>query len=306
MSWDIKTSIEENLDKVVSEVNASLLKIPIPEGGCPDHHLRSLQYFLVTKQKGQFKFHSAFLYLLWEAVDTLNTAIILSLAHRYNSARVLFRLALESAIRGAFYNAISQRKYQNQKSSIDEEIKIDFDGVRKKTSFRKELFLPEMKAFEHIQKSGSFYILTLIQPYQKDWKKRNLLPTVRDMVNDLSEWGILSGSLGEESNYFYGDLSQSVHLTIESTHIGFRLRSGLNPFEDPKYIQEEYEECMEELEWMMEILTTLTMNVLKDNISFKEFKKGLGRALENMELKDEELVYFRKSAEGYLSNSSTR
>ncbi len=263
-----KIALEETLSKMqLDSTNVS----PIYLLGC----IQVLLVLVRSDFNSRYQKHGAFLAYLHQAMDLLRSSVLHAFSFRYVAAIILLRSALETCLRGAFFNSLAIREYRNQKGCIDIKRRIRKDGKITSIQFR-QLLITELEKlnpdWETLVDHESAYILDAIKIIQSDWYLYSSVPSVFDIVSDLEGWGILGKSKDRFAHGHYKILSFTVHNNPICMEFSMRLNEGHSIFEEPVYLERATSEYLEELDIASEIILALALNILRHGVDEAEYE----------------------------------
>ncbi|MGY5873013.1 MAG: hypothetical protein RTV72_12260 [Candidatus Thorarchaeota archaeon] len=263
-----KIALEETLSKMQFD---STSVSPIYLLGC----IQVLLILVRSDFNSRYQKHGAFLAYLHETMDLLRSSVLHAFSFRYVAAITLLRSALETCLRGAFFDSLAKREYRNQEGCIDIKRKIRKDGKITSIQFR-QLLIEELEKlnpdWETLVEHESAYILDAIKIIQSDWYLYSSVPSVFDIVSDLEGWGVLDKSKDRFAHGHYKILSFTVHNNPICMEFSMRLNENYSIFGEPIYLESATSEYLEELDIASEIIFTLALNVLRHGIDETEYK----------------------------------
>jgi hypothetical protein len=239
--------------------------------------------------------NSAFLFLHWEAIDTMKVSQIAAFSFRYSVGFSLLRNALETLIRGAFYNSIASKRFRNECVTLDAVVKLRKKGSKQKTSFREVLQREADTGAVNPEEwesysAGIFGFVTTIQADSDKWR---ILPYVFEMLDELDKCGLLHPFGKKIFHDIYMELGLSTHIAPDYTDLGRRLGSDSKIFAKPEFISSEFKEYVVELALVMEFAMCLTFNVLRQNFAHDALRAAVEGIL--LEMQDKwKTVYFKQ------------
>lgn len=274
--------------KIALEVSLSNRQID-SDSLSPIYLLGCIQVLLVLTRldfDSRYKKHGAFLAYLRESMDLLRSSVLHAFSFRYASAIILLRAALETSLRGAFFDSLAKREYRNQEGCIDKKRRIHKDGQKKKVQFRR-LLLAELDKlnpdWENQVEHESATILDAIKIIQSDWYLYSSVPYVSEIVHDLERWGILGELKDRFVHGHYKILSFTVHSNPICMDFGMRLNEGHSIFEEPVYLERATSEYLDDLDIVSEIILTLALNVLRQGIDEAECRQTITKMMTHVQ-----------------------
>lgn len=204
--------------------------------------------------------------LHWDFMDTIEISQISAYSFRYAAGFSLLRNSLELIIRGAFYNMIADPHYLDDCSVVDKPRKISNQSV----TFREKLIeIASEASFGpddwRVKSSLLLFVISHIQMDSAYWK---VVPNIFEMLNDLKRWNILEPFHKSVIYDIYRVCSLSTHGAPFFTDQGRRLPyDDVELFTPPKFIEEEFDQYVINLNQIVEISMCVTLNLLRLDLS---------------------------------------
>jgi len=216
---------------------------------------------------------SAFLIYCLEAFYSAHRSLLEALSGYYNVSYTLLRNTLELLLRGAFWECLAHKSFRD-KADI---IKRNTVKVNEKTK------MTLIDWFDYIFKIGptieeefekvSASIFDKISPIPKDRELRKLIPFPKEIIEQLSEWGIFTPVPANMVYGVYIDLSADAHVIPDKTDTGRRLIKEEELFETT-IIPGELNKFCGVLHKVMDIGVVIELSILSNWIEQSESVKN--------------------------------
>jgi len=221
---------------------------------------------------------SAFFTFHWEGFHHAHRSLIEALCAYYNVAFLLLRTTLEIVLKGAFWECMSHKEYQQDCQVLDS------DGWGKRIKERlNEIFKLSVEVKEDSGEiSASIY--DKISPIIEEPDFR---PNIKTIVRQLAQWDILNPIPDPVASIYkdiYGRLSADAHVVPNRTDIGKRILSMPDQIFDQEILQDslsEYAHCLHEV---IDLAIVVELNIMRDFIEqYGEVKANLQERVETLE-----------------------
>lgn len=238
-----------------------------------------------TYKKVTWQSKSAFLTYHYEAFDVAHRSFIEALCGYYSVAFALLRMVLELILKGAFWECLAHKPFQENSYILDK----DKHG-RKIKEWLNAIFKQAPSVKEDLEKtSGAIY--DKISPIVDDPDFR---PSMKTIIRQLNHWGILDSvpdPVDMIYNRLYRRLSTNVHVVPDMTDIGSRLLVKPDEiFSSGEILENKLSEYALLLHEVMDIAVVVELNIMKHHIEkYEEVKTNLWK--EFSALKDLGLRY---------------
>lgn len=208
---------------------------------------------------------SAFIVYHWESFRTINNSYKFALASQYNNAYVLLRCALETVIRGTFFQCLTMDEFLYNSKFIDRDKKakklIDIIKGKKGQNSRINQELGNVSAG----------IYDLISSYLNKKKYQPLFSTI---LKQIIEWNFLvpsEHSFDEIYKELYASLSKNVHILPDYTDIAKAFENEpVSPYQLVNFNLSHLKLYLKILNQIMDINSLLVVNLLKNNLEYPE------------------------------------
>lgn len=246
--------LEESVNETIERLEEYLNRFPSPFILIPTvvHPLT----FGNSVKTHIFKKRNAYLTFLWESMETLRVSVALCFGFRYSGALSLLRTSLETLIRAAFYDSVSQKKYRMEDPIAGLKARHFITGILSDI-LRKD---PDL---EKKMEESSSELLEALQTLMIDETAWWQLPGFTNMIEALESWSLLDPLKGEEVIDLYGWLSKPVHMVPQFTDVVIQITSLNNAFGDLKFVKDITKEYMYLLSNVLDVGLVLTFNILQ-------------------------------------------
>lgn len=217
-----------------------------------------------TNQQVSWHSKSAFLVYQQEVFHSAHRSFIEALSDFYNVAYTLLRNSLELLLKGAFWECLAHKKFRDKSEVIKKcTVKIGNDKETLLNWFE-DIFKVDPSIEEEFEKTSAA-IYDKIFPIAKDPHLKRLVPLPKQIIEQLSEWGIFDLVLDPAGRIYkiYSNLSADVHVIPDKTDIGRRLLKERGLFETV-VIPEELSKLSSLLHNVMDIGIVIELNILSD------------------------------------------
>lgn len=219
---------------------------------------------LPSGEKVSWHSKSAFLMYQFEAFYSAHRSFLEALAGYYNVAYTLLRNTIELVLKGAFWECLAHRSFRDKAGVISKnKVRIGKDKITLIDWF-KDLFerKPSIEDDLEVTSAGIF---DKISPIPEDPDLRRLIPSIKKIIEQLSQWGILDPIEEpiERTYEIYSNFSADVHVIPHKTDIGRRLLEQKEPFE-ATVIPDELNKFSELLHRIIDIGIVIELNILYD------------------------------------------
>ncbi len=210
-----------------------------------------------------WKNKSAFLVYHWEIFQHAHRSSLEALCTYYNVAFVLLRTTLELLLRGAFWQCLTQRQFQDSLF-----VSSEFTNDKKIKKFKNSLqtALNASPGFEGKYEQVSAEIFDLVGD---EIKNRSFRLPVIVLTKQLAQWGIFSpieNAFVLVYQELYSNLSANVHVIPDRTDIGRRVISGSLDLFGQEIIPTALSEYAITLHKIMDIAMVVELNIFQDLI----------------------------------------
>jgi hypothetical protein len=209
----------------------------------------------------------------------------------YNVAYTILRNTLELMLKGAFWECFAHRNFRDNAEVIKKN-NVKINGVKKTLiDWFEDIFNRKPSIREDLVETSAG-IFDKISPIPEDPTLKKLIPSVRKIIEQLSQWDIFETIPNSIDRIYkiYGNLSTDVHVTPDKTDIGRRLLKEKDLF-DTIIIPEELNNFINILQKVMDIGVVIELSILSDWINKNEDVKD--RLIKRLPLveKDLQLLY---------------
>ncbi len=245
------------------------------------HELMIIPTHLIGSSE-DFQAKSAYLLYYNEAFDQAHRSLLEALSGYYNAAYTLLRNTLELILKGAFWECMAHKKYRGNAEVIRKErAKVENHKISL-VDWLNELIKQKPSIVDELEKTSAG-IYDKISPLFEDETLRKIIPNVRSIVEQLSDWGIFDpiqeivDPVEYVYDFYYRELSADVHVAPDKTNIGRRLLAEKELFEI-EVIPDELNKYAEDLHRVIDIGMVIELNIMEDLIN-EESKKWLNERL---------------------------
>ncbi len=212
---------------------------------------------------------SAFLTYHHEAFYQAHRSFLEALTGYYNAAFTLLRSTNELIIKGAFWECLAHEDFRNRAGVIKKH-RVKIEGSKKTLlDWFEDLIEREPSIKEDMEKTSGG-IFDKISPIFEDRVLWRLIPPLKKIIEQLSQWGILDPIPDPVNKIYsiYGNLSADVHVIPDKTDVGRRLLlENENDIFEVDVIPEELSNFMKVLHEVIDIGIVIELNILGDWIN---------------------------------------
>jgi len=263
--------MKKAIDHILGEVGLQTIEESIKKG--PFEELQkahdSVHEFIYlaaccspSNQKVSWHSKSAFLVYQQEVFHSAHRSFIEALSGFYNVAYTLLRNSLELLLKGAFWECLAHKKFRDKSEVIKKcAVKIGNDKETLLNWFE-DIFKLD-PSIEQTFEQTSASIFDKISPITEDPQLKRLFPSLKKVIEQLSEWSILAPVPADTVYSVYSDLSADVHVIPDKTDIGRRILKEKDFFEIT-IIPEELSKLSSLLHNVMDTGIVIELNILSD------------------------------------------
>lgn len=215
-------------------------------------------------EKVTWRSKSAFLTFHWEVFHLAHRSFLEALAGYYNAAYSLLRNTLELLLKGAFWECLAHKRFRD-KAQVTKKWVVKI-GKDKKTllNWFEDIIKLKPSIEEEFEKTSAA-IYDKIFPIPEDPDLKRLVPLPKQIIEQLSEWGIFDPVLDPAERIYkiYSNLSADVHVIPDKTDIGRRLLKERELFETV-VIPEELSKLSNLLHKVIDIGIVIELNIFCD------------------------------------------
>lgn len=217
-----------------------------------------------SKEKINWHSKSAFLTFHWEVFHLAHRSFLEALAGYYNAAYSLLRNTLELLLKGAFWECLAHKRFRD-KAQVTKKWVVKI-GKDKKTllNWFEDIIKLKPSIEEEFEKTSAA-IYDKIFPILEDPDLKRLVPLPKQIIDQLSEWGIFDPVLDPAERIYkiYSNLSADIHVIPDKTDIGRRLLKERELFETV-VIPEELSKLSNLLHKVIDIGIVIELNIFCD------------------------------------------
>ncbi|MGQ4891220.1 MAG: hypothetical protein ACP6IP_01910 [Candidatus Njordarchaeia archaeon] len=230
--------------------------------------------------RGDSKFSkSAFLTQRMEVVSHAHRSLIEALSGFYNIAYIILRSTLELVFRSAFWEMLAHKVFRRNAEVLK---KVQASWASSNTSFLDwfENILRENPMLVDRLERNSVSIFDLLYVFLEDREMDALMVKLkpRIIIEQLSVWGVLNPVRRSEIFKIYNELSREVHVVPHKTDVERQIFYE-NVIPEVGIIPKELERFLKFLHQIMDMATTIEVNILSDWISQQQDKTKLKKKL---------------------------
>lgn len=217
-----------------------------------------------TGRKVTWHSKSAFLVYHWEVFHSAHRSFIEATAGYYNVAYTVLRNTLELLMKGAFWECLAHQKFRDNAQIISMN-KVKIEGVKRSLiDWFEDIFTLKPLIKEEFERTSAS-IYDKIFPITEESELKKLIPSLKQIIKQLSEWGIFEPipNPTEKIYRIYSHLSADVHVTPDKIDLGRRLIEGKDLFE-VTIIPKELNKFSKMLHNVMDIGVVVELSILSD------------------------------------------
>jgi len=208
---------------------------------------------------------SAFLTYQFDVFYAAHRSLLEALAGYYNAGYTLLRNTLELLLKGAFWECLAHKKFRNSAETLKKSRSKVYEKKRSLIDWFNDMFKLHHEIEDEFEEI-SVAIFDKVSPIFEDKELQKLIPSLKTIVAQLDEWGILKNLPNPIETIYekvYGELCKDVHVIPDKTDIGRRLLKDKELFKTT-VILEELNKFLELLARVMDIGIVIELNILSD------------------------------------------
>ncbi len=287
----IRQGILDDLDRDRANLEGSLAQADAAALA----HMREVEQLIADCANGFFaqeqtqKRLSAFAIYQIEAIHLIERACMQALCWYYGIGTTMLRTALESLIRGAFWEGMAHKALRDRAEVIR-----NAPGVRLRDKAGKlkigrlhdwftDIFAEHANAEADLE-AVSAAVFDRVSPLFSDASLNRVVPPLRMMVDQIAEWGLLAPIASESAasaiyDGIYWKLSDDAHVIPDKTLLGRRFVAGKEAFPTVEFSAEELNAFVEMLEIVADVGIVLGLNLIAKIIDDSAFVESRLRPL---------------------------
>jgi hypothetical protein len=225
---------------------------------------------------------SAFAIYQIEAIHLIERACMQALCWYYGVGTAMLRMALEALIRGAFWEGIAHKIIRDRAEIIRRARGVKLpDKTGRLHDWFVDIFAKHPNAEADLEVISAA-IFDRVSPLFSDPSLKRAVPSLRMMVDQIAEWGLLAPIATERAasaiyDGIYWKLSDDAQVIPDKTLLGRRFVAGKEAFPAVEFGAEELNAFVEMLEIVADIGIVLSLNLIAkiiDDAGFVESRLG--------------------------------
>jgi len=221
---------------------------------------------------------SAFLLYQWEIFNHAHRSSIEALCTYYNVAFVLLRTTLELSLKGAFWQCLSQERFRDGSSILD-----NSSEGKKIKDWLQTIFEASLGTKNELQQVSA----GIFDKVGNRIEDRSFRLPVKTIVQQLDQWGIFSPINNAPDVVYeslYSRLSADIHVIPDRIDIGRRIASEKLSLFEQQVAPAALREYATTLHEIMDMAILIELNILQDLVErFESVRHKLSKRLNIME-----------------------